>query len=117
MLQQALQKIQAELAEKPKDKYVQVIGSFLMDHVRNHPDHAPFILVEGKSIAGSLNAMKEEARKNQSNGVGVLTDEEGFAIVLKYFAIEAAKEPAAVVVSAAISPTVPTFEATLDDLL
>lgn len=92
MLQEALKKIQTELAEKAKDKYVQVIGAFLIDHIRNHPEHAALILTNGKTIAGSLSAMKEEARKNQSNGVGILTDEEGFAVVLKFFGVEV-KQP------------------------
>lgn len=95
MLQQALQKIQAELAEKPNDQYVQVVGGFLMKHLREHPEHAQQVLADGKTIAGSLNAMREEARKRQSNGVAVLSDEEGFRVVLKYYGIEPDCPPAA----------------------
>lgn len=87
MLQQALQKLQQEIGEKSKDTYVQHVGAFLIGYVRQHPEHAAFIIADGKSISGSLSAMKEEARKNQSNGVGVLSDEEGFAIALKHFGI------------------------------
>lgn len=111
MLQQALQKIQSELSEKAKDKYVQAIGAFLIKHIRQRTEHAPFILTDGKTIAGSLGAMKEEARKQQSNGVGMLTDDEAFAIVLKYFGV-----PVADPVPAAV-PVVPDINVTLDDVL
>lgn len=108
MIQQAMQKIQAEIAEKPNDKYVQVVGGFLINHVRSNPQDAELIMTDGKTIAGSLNAMREEARKHQSGGVGVLTDEEGFAIVLKYFGVnvsEKKQDPAA------------DFNVSLEDLL
>lgn len=98
MLQQALQKLQKEIGENAKDKYVQHVGAFLIGYVRNHPGHAAFIVADGKTIAGSLAAMKEKARKSQSNGVGVLTDEEGFEIALNYFGIPTQKETAAAAV-------------------
>lgn len=85
MLQQALQKLQKEIGEKTKDAYVSHVGSFLIKHVKEHPEHAAFIIADDKTISGSLAAMREVARKRQSNGVGVLSDEEGFNIVLKYF--------------------------------
>jgi hypothetical protein len=110
MIQQALQKIQAELAEKPNEKYVQVVGGFLMRHLREHPEHAPQILADGKTIAGSLKAMREEAMKHQVNGVGVLTDEEGFSVVLKYFGCEV---PGA----APATATATKITTTIDDLL
>lgn len=87
MLQQALQKLHKEVGEKEKEAYVKHVGAFLIDYVKSHQEHAAFILTEDKTITGSLTAMKEEARKNQKNGVGVLTDEEGFKFVLKYFEI------------------------------
>ncbi|ASS66395.1 MULTISPECIES: hypothetical protein [unclassified Paenibacillus] len=112
MLQQAMQKLQAETVANQKNKYIQVIGAFLMKHLESHPEHATGIIEEGKSILGSLDAMKAEAKKQASNGVGVLTDEEGFAIVLQYFGV---KPPEAEPVAAAIAS--PVFKSTLDDLL
>lgn len=110
MLQQALQKLQKEVGEKSKDAYVQNVGSFLIGHVRKHPEHAAFIIADGKTIAGSLAAMKEEARKNQSNGCGVLSDEEGFAIVLKYFGVPVQEQQQAI-------PQPEFSVSTIDDLL
>ncbi|WP_281885624.1 hypothetical protein [Paenibacillus sp. YYML68] len=111
MLKEALNKLQAEVTAKPKDKYVAVVAAFLMNHVRSNPQHAELILAQGKNIEGSVSAMKEEARKQQQNGVGVLTDEEGFATVLKYYGV-------AVVSQAAFAQsTAPaTLNVSLDDL-
>lgn len=110
MLQQALQKLQAEVGEKSKDAYVQHVGSFLIGHVRKHPEHAAFILTDGKTIVGSLGAMKEEARKHQSNGCSVLSDEAGFAVALKYFGVPVQGQQQAV-------PQPEFSVSTLDDLL
>ncbi|MDP4095450.1 hypothetical protein OIN60_01415 [Paenibacillus sp. P96] len=109
MLQQALQKLQQEIGKHSKDAYVQHVGAFLMGYVRQHQEHAAFILTEGKTITGSLAAMKEEARKKQSNRVGVLSDQEGFDIVLKYFGVPMQQDKAAV--------AAPVLKASLDDLL
>lgn len=89
MLQQALQKIQNELAASPKDAYVQAVGAYLTDYVRNKPEHAAFILTEGKTIVGSLKMMEEEARKVKQGSIGVLTPEKGYAVVLGYFGVRA----------------------------
>lgn len=88
MLNDAIDKIRDEMATKSKDNYVQYVGDYLTDYLKTHPGEAEKILTEGKTIAGSLSVMKEEARKNQSSGCGVLSDKEGFEIVLKYFGIE-----------------------------
>jgi hypothetical protein len=113
MLQQALQKLQTEIGSvDKKNKYVPVVGGFLINHVRNNPEHASLILVDGKTVSGSLEAMKAEAKKQASDGVGVLTDEEGFNVVLKYFGVDVpdpvAPEP---------EPTARNFNVSLDDLL
>jgi len=112
MLKEALDKLQAEItAGGAKKPYLPVIGGFIMDRIRTNPEEAELVLGEGKTLAGALGAMKEEARKNQADGCGVLTDEQGFAIVLKYYGIrvpEAAPEPVAVVA--------PAIKTSLDDL-
>ncbi|WP_138756463.1 hypothetical protein [Paenibacillus sinopodophylli] len=111
MLQQALQKISAEIGSADKkNKYVPVIGGFLINHVRENPEHARLITADGKSIAGSLTAMQAEAKKHAVNGCGVLTDEEGFNIVLRYFGVTIPDLPIA-----ALAPV--NFEVSLDELL
>jgi hypothetical protein len=110
VLQQALQKLQKEIGEKAGDVYVSHVGAYLIKYVRQHPEHAVFIVADGKTITGSLVAMKEEARKRQTNGIGVLSDEEGYAVVLKYFGVPV-RQPA----STAIQPELTT--SSIDDLL
>ncbi|GIO33101.1 hypothetical protein J2TS6_42420 [Paenibacillus albilobatus] len=84
MLQQALQKIQKEVGEKPKDDYVGHVGAFLIKYVKEHPEHAAFIIADEKTISGSFSFMEAEARKRNAR---VLSDAEGFEIVLKYFGV------------------------------
>lgn len=80
----AIKKVKAEVAAS-NVPHVKVIGRFLVKHLRETPEDAKYILQEGKSIAGAVEAMAKEAMKTQQNGVGVLSNKEGFAIVLDYF--------------------------------
>jgi hypothetical protein len=111
MLKYALEKLEEEIAAKSKDTYIRSVGAYLMDYVRKTPDHALLILANGKTITGSLDACKFEAGKNKSNGVGVLTDEQVFKIVRKYFGIPVPEE-------APLPPPAPApLSMSLDDLL
>lgn len=87
MKEQVIAKIKAEM-KTDTSPYVQVIGEMLLKHINAHPADAEKILSDDKTISKSLDAMKSEARINQKNGCAVLTDEEGFSIVLKYFGID-----------------------------
>lgn len=89
MKEQAIAKIKAEM-EKDNDAYIKIIGDMLLKHISAHPSDSEKIIAEGKSISGSVSAMTEVARKKQKNSRAVLTDEEGFEIVLKYFEIDTA---------------------------
>ena len=82
----AMDKIRDEMA-KSDAKYVAVVGEYMTDWLRRHRESAGAILKENKTLAGSLEAMKAEARKRQDNGVGILDDETAFGIVLTYFGI------------------------------
>jgi hypothetical protein len=123
MLAQAIQKLQAEMDKEKNNSYVQVVGGFLLQHLNEHPDCADKIMAGGKSIAGSLTEMRTEAEKKKVGNSAVLTDQEGFSIVLKYFGIDD-QQPQA---NAAHGPAAPTpepaaepesiFDISLDDLL
>lgn len=90
----AMDKIRDEMA-KSGARYVAVVGEYMTDYLRRHRESAGKILAQGKTIAGSLGAMREEARKGQSGGVGILDDETAFGVVLRYYGIEdAGREPA-----------------------
>lgn len=112
----AVEKIRSEMGENANNGYVQVVGGFLLQILEANPESAEKILAEGKTIKGSLDEMQKEARKKQVGNCAVLTDQEGFAVVLKYFGIE---EPAAarpVVAPVVARPSV-DFDVRLDDLL
>ncbi|OMF37462.1 hypothetical protein BK133_05240 [Paenibacillus sp. FSL H8-0548] len=111
MLQQALQKLSAEIgAADKKNKYVPVIGGFLINHVRENPDQAALILTKGKTIDGSLAEMAKVAQKEAYKGRAVMSDEDGFNIVLKYFGVTIPDLP--------IAPAAPaSFAVSIDDLL
>jgi hypothetical protein len=113
MLKEALVKLQAEVTAAKNKVYVAPVAAYMMEHVRNHPKDAAKVLVEGKTMAGAIAAMKAEAQKGQAGGEGYITDEQGFAIVLDYYGIAALK--AAPIVPVAVAPT-PAINVNLDDL-
>jgi hypothetical protein len=86
VLEKAIEKLKAEM-EKNKDSYVQIIGNYLEQYIKLHPEEAEKILGEGKTIAKSLDEMTNAVRKKAVNGRAMLTDQEGYEIVLKYFGI------------------------------
>ncbi|MFX3635429.1 MAG: hypothetical protein ACE3L7_04020 [Candidatus Pristimantibacillus sp.] len=113
MLQNALQKLSTEVGSADKkNKFVPVVGGFLINHVRENPEHAALIMADGKSIAGSLEAMKNEAKKQAVNGFGMLTDEEGFNVVLQYYGIDVPETPKMENIPPAVN-----FNIALEDLL
>lgn len=90
MLDKAIKKIKDEMA-KDKNPYVNVIGEFLLNHLNINPGAAEKILDDKKSIIKSLDEMKNAAEKKKVGNCAVLTDQEGFEIVLKYYGIESSE--------------------------
>lgn len=87
MIEKAIKKINDEI-KKENNPYVKVIGQYLLGIVKNNEDAAEKILAEDKTIMKSLDEMRKEAEKVKVGNMAMLSDEEGFAIVLKYFGIE-----------------------------
>ncbi|AZS17409.1 hypothetical protein [Paenibacillus lutimineralis] len=121
-MNEAVEKLQAEIGSSKNNPYVKVIGEFLISHIQSNPDEAGKIMVADKTIAKSLDAMKVEARKKAVNGMAMLTDAEGFAVVLKYFDIGG--QPAAAAQAFTEAPkqlaqleSATGFNVNLDDLL
>lgn len=88
MLEKAIEKIKSEMKQN-KNPYVQVVGDFLLRQLELNPKDADKILVEDKTIMKSLDEMRKVAEKKKTGNCAVLTDQEGFEIVLKYFDIKA----------------------------
>ena len=101
MLVKAIEKLNAEII-KSNDPCIQVIGEFLLQHVESNNSNAEKIIQEGKTIEKSFEEMRKVAVTKKVGNRAVLTDQEGFTIVLKYFGIESSitntvskvKEPA-----------------------
>lgn len=91
-MQATIEKLNAEI-QNSKNPYVQVVGNFLIDHINSYPTSAEKILDADKSIVGSLQEMRREAEKVKVDNCAVLTDQQGFAIVLNYFGIDGVVTP------------------------
>lgn len=102
-MKKAIEKLQSEMTKNNNNSYIQVVGAFLLQHLEQNPQDAEKILVADKDIGKSLEEMRKEASKKKVGSCAVLTDQEGFAVVLKYFGIEWATPTSA--------PKVPTPKA------
>lgn len=88
MLIEAIKKLKTEIVNSKNDPYIQVVGEFLISQIKNDPSNAEKIMQEGKTIEKSFEEMRKVAVKRKVGNRAVLTDQEGFSIVLKYFGIE-----------------------------
>lgn len=122
MFKDAISKLRSEMDKNTNNPYIQVVGGFLLQHLEVSPESAEKITATDKTIGKSLDEMRKAAEKKKVGNCAVLTDAEGFAVVLKYFGIKA---PANAAVPATPAPTpiqVPAhtsadFNVSLDDLL
>ncbi len=120
MFGKAVSKLKTEMEANKNNSYVQVVGKFLLQHLEENPAAAEKIMSEDKTIAKSLDAMKTEAQKKKVGNCAVLTDQEGFAVVLKYFDIKGkATKPASAAPPVVDTPAPETnnFNVSLDELL
>lgn len=88
MIEEAKKKVNDEM-EKCKDKFTKVIGIYILQQIEVNKDAAEKIVKGEKTIKGALDEMKKEAKKVAVGGCGILTDEEGFKIVEKYYGFNA----------------------------
>lgn len=114
MLNKARAKIKTEIERNKSDAYIQVVGEFLLRHLEASPGDADRILNDGKTISKSIDEMAKAARKKASKGRAILTDEEGYAVVLKYFGI---LPPASIKPAPAPEIKNDVFDVRLEDLL
>lgn len=131
MVEQAMAKLQAELRVDGVHPYVSAIGNFLLDLLKDNPTVAEKILAENKTIIGSMKEMRKEAEKVKVGNCAVLTDNQGFEIVLKYYGIKKAAvfntgsspsvtqtdEPKTTNPASLSSEVTPRFVASLDEFL
>ena len=85
------EKLREEMKKNEANGAIQVIGNHLIGLITGNQEAEACVLAEDKTLKGAFEAMKEAARAKTVNGAACLTDEEGFAIVRKYFGIEEKK--------------------------
>jgi len=88
MIEKAIAKISQEAESLATDPSVQRIAQHIIQKIKGNSKNAEKVLNESKTIKGAIAAMRNEASKRQVNGVGYISDEEGFKIIEKYFEIE-----------------------------
>jgi len=88
MVKDAIAKLRNEMAQNNSNPYIQVVGEYLINHLNSNPEAAEKILNTDKTVGKSLEEMRKAASGKKVGGVAVLTDQEGFDIVLKYFDID-----------------------------
>ena len=62
MINQAIEKIEAEMEEN-KNPYTEIIGNYVIQQIQVNPQVAEAIINEEKTLAGSLEQMRNEALK------------------------------------------------------
>ena len=127
MIEKAIEKIQSEIDENKNNPYVHVVGGFLINHLDKSPQDAEKIMAQDKTLIKSLDEMRNAASKKKVGNCAVLTDQEAFSIVFKYYGIESAVTipvPATAVTRNTITVTTPKpkskmvdFDVNLDDFI
>lgn len=88
MIEKAIEKLKAEMDVDKSNPNIQVIGEFLLEQLDLNDKASEKLIIEGKTIKGSIDEMKKVAKTKAVGGCGMLTDQEGFGIVLNYFDIK-----------------------------
>lgn len=118
MLDKAIEKIKKEMDQNKGNSYIQVVGEFLLQQLDANPGIAENISADDKTIAKSLDAMRKVAAGEKTGNYAVLTPQEGFEIVLKYFDITAeVKESPVIKENNQPKKKETAFDVRLEDLL
>jgi hypothetical protein len=85
MYDKAVEKLNNQMAANEKHPYVQIIGQYLLNHLEGKPEDAEKFLDDDKTILKSIDTMRRFAETRRVGNMAMLTDEEGFGVVLQYF--------------------------------
>jgi len=88
MLNKAIEKIKAEIEQNKNNSNIQVVGEFLLEELALNNEVSEKVLIEGKTIKGGIEEMKKVAKAKAVDGCGMVSDQEGFGIVLTYYGIK-----------------------------
>lgn len=88
MIQQLIDNFEKECEKNPDDTVVRIICEHVMEKLQGANEDVLKNIIDKKlNIAGAIVAMRETASKRKTGSYAVLSDEEGFEIVDKYFGI------------------------------
>lgn len=116
MINKAITKINDEM-KKENNPYVKLIGEYLLEVIKNNETAAEKILDKDKSIMKSSEEMRKAAEKVKVGNMAMISDEEGFSIVLKYFGIEKSGPKASAYIKAADVMPKENKEEAIEDML
>lgn len=83
----AAEKINNEMQKAPGDKYLEIVGHYLIDRATMEPMAAERIMAEGKTLSGAWKAVTDSAKKQAKHGCACLSHPEVFAIIDDYFGL------------------------------
>jgi hypothetical protein len=93
MIEKAIEKLRTEMEASRNDAYVQCIGDYLINIAKSTSGAAERIVVEGKTILGSLEHMRLAASKVKKNNFALITADEAFKLVMEYYGMKKIDPP------------------------
>ena len=97
----AIKKINGEMQKCPRDKFLEIIGHYIIDRCSD-ADDAQRVAEESKTLGGAVKAVTDKARRVKNGDAAVLTHLEVFAAVDAYFGFE--PDEAAVLTAMGVGP-------------
>ena len=104
MIMKAIQKINTEMQKNPTDTYTEIIGHYIIDRCGDEITAAR-VADEKKSLKGAMEAIMQLATKKKQGNVAVLTPQDVFGAVDKYFGMITDEEAQEMAIAAACGAT------------
>lgn len=86
MIDQAIEKINAEMQKDPTNRYMEIIGHYVIDRC---DEALAAKIAGGKTLKDAMTAVERRAQKVKKGNVAVLTPGEVFGEVDQYFGLPA----------------------------
>lgn len=84
MIDQAIEKINAEMQKDPANRYMEIIGHYIIDRC---DEVLAAKIADGKTLKDAMESVVRVARKRQRGNVATLTPDEVFGEVDKFFGL------------------------------
>lgn len=86
MIDKAIEKINAEMQKDPANRYMEIIGHYIIDRC---DEALAAKIADGKTLKDAMEAVVRVARKRQKGNVATLTPDEVFGEVDRFFGLPA----------------------------